>query len=173
MTKRQLLSATVGLFLIVAVVSFAFLLSANLAPTKEIPTVEIDIDSIPLGTYQVLEWKNKPVAIFRPSSENLTDLSMLTSESLHKTPLPQEPKVFVYYLVSTKLSCSLVHAPKHASPKAIADNPLKWQGGFFDPCHYGEWDYAGRAVNVYDKYDDLPDLYAPKFLITHGKVRLL
>jgi Rieske Fe-S protein len=174
MTKRRLLATTVGLFFTFAVVALAIILSASLAPSKEKAVVEIDINSIPIGTYQVREWKNKPVGIFRPSSENLADLRKLTSKSLHKVPVPPTSQIYVYYLQSTNRGCGLVHAPKHASPKAIgsSEDPLKWQGGFYDPCHYGEWDYAGRAISVYDIYDGLPDLYAPKFRITNGMVRL-
>src|SRR5947207_3099914 len=43
----------------------------------------------------------------------------------------------------------------HASIGAPRNAPERlWQGGFYDPCHLGEWDYAGRAIRQYLDQDE-------------------
>lgn len=136
---------------------------------KEKPVTRISM--IKPGTFKVILLDNKPVAIFRPTESNIKDLIAVSPSAFNKTKVPLNPKVFIYYLESTYKGCGLTRAPIDANPKAIyASKSLKWPGGFFDMCHYGEWDYAGRAVQVYDQHAGLPDLKVPEYAIREDSI---
>ena len=165
------------LFLSVALIVSGLLLVpfvSNYFPFSRKEPTAILIASIQSGTYKTIVWEQKPVAIFRPTEAIIKELVVLTPKTLNHRDIPAHPEVFVYYLISSHRGCRLTHAPRGASPKAIGmAEKLKWTGGFFDPCHYGEWDYAGRAISVYDIYSSLPDLKTPKYSVENGSVFLL
>lgn len=136
---------------------------------KKKPVTRISL--IKPGTFTVILLNNKPVALFRPTASNIEDLIAITPKAFNNTNVPRNPKVFIYYLEGTYKGCGLTHAPINASPKAIsASKSLKWPGGFFDMCHYGEWDYAGRAIKVYDHHTGLPDLKVPQYKISGDSI---
>jgi hypothetical protein len=49
-----------------------------------------------------------------------------------------------------------------------------WPGGYFDPCRFGEWDYAGRAIKQYADQDAarlrMADLDVPDFELREQNV---
>jgi hypothetical protein len=159
----------------VAVAAFPFL--ASLYPSSVVGSryLEVQIFEIPLGSYKVVEWNNLPIAIVRPSPEMLKHLKENTSRTWSSLPIGGDEKVFVIAIVSTYKKCGLQHEGK-ASNRFAED--VHWPGGFVDPCHFGEWDYAGRALKLYPKMEGhmrLDDLAVPRYeLIRDGTViRLL
>jgi len=49
-----------------------------------------------------------------------------------------------------------------------------WQGGYRNPCRFGEWDYAGRAIKQYADQDArllwMADLDVPDFEIREDHI---
>jgi len=75
-------------------------------------------------------------------------------------PLCPDPEA----LVSPADGCEVEPVPKGADRYA----PVRpWQGGYHDPCRFGEWDYAGRAIKQYADQDarllQMADLDVPDF----------
>ena len=165
MNNRRLFLLALGIvsFLALGLVATPFVSSMYPLAAKKDQVTRISL--IKPGTFKVILLNNKPVAIFHPTASNIKDLIDLTPRAFNNTEVLRNPKVFIYYLESTYKGCGLTHAPINASPKAISPSNLKWPGGFMDMCHYGEWDYAGRAIEVYDQHAGLPDLKVPQYAI--------
>jgi Rieske Fe-S protein len=118
----------------------------TLSPSRAVtpPYVDVPLRSIQPGSFVVVEVGDKPYAVVRLTSEMLSDLRSQTPDTWSQRPIPAGTKaILVSALVSTNLGCGLMHAPK-GEPRPL--HSFKWLGGFYDPCHYGEWDYAGRAL---------------------------
>jgi ubiquinol-cytochrome c reductase iron-sulfur subunit len=94
----------------------------------------------------------------------LDDLRAQTVHTWSQRPIPADrPAFFVYSLKTPTLGCVAVYAPRGAfryAPERV------WQGGFYDPCHFAEWDYAGRTIKQYPDQDAsmrAADLEVPAF----------
>ena len=78
------------------------------------------------------------------------------------------PTMQLYFRGSTKLGCYVKHAP----PGFFGDD---WQGGWWDYCHWGAWDYAGRFVPEVNGYSDqrLENLIRPPSVEWQDEVAIL
>ncbi|MBL4638790.1 MAG: ubiquinol-cytochrome c reductase iron-sulfur subunit [Proteobacteria bacterium] len=117
--------------------------------------VEVDISKLELGQLMTIEWRGKPVWIYRRTPETVTDLT-LQNDSLkdpESTVSKQQPdycvnesrsireELMVLVGVCTHLGCSPTYRPELA-PEDLGP---EWKGGFFCPCHGSRFDLAGRV----------------------------
>ena len=162
--RRALLAALlVGVGVSVGVV---FLVTESPMPSsnKLVPYLDIPVRGIPVGVPWFFTWNDAPFALVRTNGKMLDDLQAQTIHTWSQRPIPADrPAFFVYSLVSPVLGCVARHAAKGAfryAPERL------WQGGFYDPCHFAEWDYAGRAIRQYPDQDEsmrVADLVVPAF----------
>ncbi|MEC9314484.1 MAG: ubiquinol-cytochrome c reductase iron-sulfur subunit [Pseudomonadota bacterium] len=117
--------------------------------------VEVDISKLESGQLLTVEWRGKPVWIFRRSPEALANLETL-DDSLrdpNSQVASQQPEycqndtrsirdeLMVLVGICTHLGCS----PTYRPDLAPADLGADWKGGFFCPCHGSRFDLAGRV----------------------------
>ncbi len=117
--------------------------------------VEVDISKLESGQLLTVEWRGKPVWIFRRSPEALTNLESLndTLRDPASQVATQQPEycqndtrairdeLMVLVGICTHLGCSPTYRPELAP----ADLGEDWKGGFFCPCHGSRFDLAGRV----------------------------
>lgn len=117
--------------------------------------VEVDISKLEMGQLLTVEWRGKPVWIFRRSQEVLTNLETLDDRlrdpsSDVSTQQPEycqndtraiRDELMVLVGICTHLGCSPTYRPELA-PADLGEN---WKGGFFCPCHGSRFDLAGRV----------------------------
>lgn len=117
--------------------------------------VEVDISKLETGQLLTVEWRGKPVWIFRRSPEVLTNLESLndTLRDPSSEVATQQPEycqndtrsirdeLMVLVGICTHLGCSPTYRPELA-PADLGEN---WKGGFFCPCHGSRFDLAGRV----------------------------
>lgn len=117
--------------------------------------VEVDISKLETGQLLTVEWRGKPVWIFRRSAEVLTNLESLDDRlrdpsSEVATQQPEycqnetrsiRDELMVLVGICTHLGCSPTYRPELA-PADLGEN---WKGGFFCPCHGSRFDLAGRV----------------------------
>ncbi|TMH01939.1 MAG: hypothetical protein E6H79_14695 [Betaproteobacteria bacterium] len=148
--RHRIAAVTVGLGLCVA----ALLLAGRWLPAADAPVRDLSIRlaDVPPGVPKMFEWNGAPF-------EHTWNLRGIPAE---------QPPLFVYSLVSPVLGCVIQYAPKGA-PRYAPER--QWQGGFYDPCQFAEWDFAGRAVRQYPDQEPtmrVPDLDVPSFEIEGG-----
>jgi ubiquinol-cytochrome c reductase iron-sulfur subunit len=136
--------------------------------------IDVRVDDMPAGSIRILRLNDRPVVIVRTTRAMLDDLRAQTSHTWNQRPIADTaPAFFVLSGLSSAGGCRVVHAPKGAA--RYAPERL-WQGGFYDPCRFGEWDYAGRAIRQYDDQAEAmrrPDLEQPAFeLKGHATLRV-
>jgi ubiquinol-cytochrome c reductase iron-sulfur subunit len=117
--------------------------------------VEVDISKLEMGQLLTVEWRGKPVWIFRRSSETLSDLGTLNDKlrDPNSETASQQPDycqnsgrairddLMVLVGICTHLGCSPTYRPELGPADLGAD----WKGGFFCPCHGSRFDLAGRV----------------------------
>ena len=117
--------------------------------------VEVDISKLEVGQLLTIEWRGKPVFVFRRSEETLSALANLKTElrDPHSEELGQQPSyckndlrsirqdLMVLVGICTHLGCAPTYRPEFA-PEDLGPD---WQGGFFCPCHGSTFDLAGRV----------------------------
>ena len=117
--------------------------------------VEVDISKLEVGQLLTIEWRGKPVFVFRRSEETLSALANLKTElrDPHSEELGQQPiyckndlrsirqDLMVLVGICTHLGCAPTYRPELA-PEDLGPD---WQGGFFCPCHGSTFDLAGRV----------------------------
>jgi ubiquinol-cytochrome c reductase iron-sulfur subunit len=117
--------------------------------------VEVDISKLESGQLLTVEWRGKPVWIFRRSPEALSNLESLndTLRDPASEVATQHPEycqndtrairdeLMVLVGICTHLGCSPTYRPELA-PADLGDD---WKGGFFCPCHGSRFDLAGRV----------------------------
>lgn len=161
-TRRNLLIATgvVGAFGVVgAAVPFisSFQPSAR-AKTAGAP-VDVDISKIDNepGMRMIVQWRGKPVWIFKRTKEQLAALPSLDSklrdpksDNPDQTPafakneartITGKENIAVIVGVCTHLGCSPSFVPEMLPQ--VYDS--EWKGGFYCPCHQSRFDLAGRV----------------------------
>jgi len=111
-------------------------------------------------------------AFVRTTDAMLDDLRAQSTHTWNLRPIaPGRPSFFVYSLVSPADGCEVEHVPLGADRYA----PVRpWQGGYRNPCRFGEWDYAGRAIKQYADQDArllwMADLDVPDFEIREDHI---
>ena len=127
-------------------------------------SLTLHLDDLPPGQPRRFEWNGAPYAVVRTTDAMLADLRAHTVHTWNQREIPDErPALFVYSLLSPVFGCIVEHAPP-GTPRYAPER--EWQGGFYDPCHFAEWDYAGRAVRQYPDQEPtmrVPDLDVPAF----------
>jgi ubiquinol-cytochrome c reductase iron-sulfur subunit len=117
--------------------------------------VEVDISKLEPGQRMIVEWRGKPVWIFRRTPEQLGALPGLDgrlrdpqSENADQTPAfaknearSIKPELAVIVGVCTHLGCSPLYVPEMLPQPFDAE----WKGGFYCPCHQSRFDLAGRV----------------------------
>ena len=117
--------------------------------------VEVDLSDIPPGGNKTVEWRGKPVWIFRRTPAMLAALQghddELVDPQSKKDQQPAyarnaaralKPEVFVAVGICTHLGCSPSTAPAGVANPSL---PADWPGGFLCPCHGSTFDGAGRV----------------------------
>jgi len=113
-----------------------------------------DIANLQPGELKVVEWRGKPVWIFRRSKEMLDSLkgigARLSDPASKASEQPDyatneyrsaKPELMVMEGVCTHLGCS----PQLKSAEAKGEMGADWTGGFYCPCHGSKFDFAGRV----------------------------
>lgn len=121
--------------------------------------VEVDISTLKAGEKIIVEWRGKPVWIFKRTPEMLETLKALEPELAdpmskrtdYPTPkwaqntdrAPEDHKdILVVVGICTHLGCSPVDKFNAGPQPSLPDN---WGGGFFCPCHGSTFDYSARV----------------------------
>ncbi len=121
--------------------------------------VEVDISKIDNepGMRIIVQWRGKPVWIFKRTPEQLGALPTLdsrlrdpNSDNPEQTPAfarnqarSIKPELAVIVGICTHLGCVPGFVPE------MLPQPFdpKWQGGFYCPCHQSRFDLAGRVYS--------------------------
>jgi ubiquinol-cytochrome c reductase iron-sulfur subunit len=171
--RRFLTNATTvvgSLGAIVVAIPFISSMSPSAEAQAAGAPVEVDISKLETGQLLTIEWRGKPVWIFRRSEETLATLANLTAElrDPHSEELAQQPDcckndsrsiredLMVLVGICTHLGCAPTYRPELAPEDLGAD----WQGGFFCPCHGSKFDLAGR---VYQSVPAPTNLVVPPY----------
>jgi ubiquinol-cytochrome c reductase iron-sulfur subunit len=137
--------------------------------------VEVDISAIKPGEKLTVEWRGKPVWIFRRTPEQLEALtkdqnqladpqserkqSELTPVYARNINRSIKPEVMVAVGICTHLGCSPVDKFQTGGQASL---PEDWHGGFLCPCHGSTFDMAGRVYKNKPAPDNLevpPHMY--------------
>ncbi len=130
--------------------------------------VQVDISALKPGDKLTVEWRGKPVWIFRRTPEQVAALPKVDGEladpkSLRKpdelTPAYArnegrsiKPEYFVGVGICSHLGCSPSDKLTPGPQPSLPDN---WQGGFLCPCHGSTFDLAGRVFKNKPAPDNL------------------
>ena len=123
--------------------------------------VDVDISKIDNepGMRMIVQWRGKPVWIFKRTQEQLALLPSLDSQlrdpksdNLDQTPafakneartIVGKENIAVIVGVCTHLGCSPLFVPEMLPQ--VYDS--EWKGGFYCPCHQSRFDLAGRVFS--------------------------
>ena len=119
--------------------------------------VDVDISKIDNepGMRMIVQWRGKPVWIFKRTPDQLSALAGLdgrlrdpASDNPDQTPAfaknasrAIKPELAVIVGICTHLGCSPLYVPE-LLPQAFDS---EWKGGFYCPCHQSKFDLAGRV----------------------------
>jgi ubiquinol-cytochrome c reductase iron-sulfur subunit len=157
--KRRFLTAAASVVGGAGAVAVAVPFVSSMLPSAKAEAagapVEVDISKLEIGQLLTVEWRGKPVWIFRRSPEALDNLKTL--EASLRDPksevASQQPEycqndtrsirdeLMVLVGICTHLGCSPTYRPEMGPADLGAD----WKGGFFCPCHGSRFDLAGRV----------------------------
>ena len=137
--------------------------------------VEVDISAVKPGEKLTVEWRGKPVWIFRRTPEQLealtkdqdeladpkserkpSEFTPLYARNIHRSI---KPEVMVAVGICTHLGCSPVDKFQTGAQPSLPDD---WHGGFLCPCHGSTFDMAGRVYKNKPAPDNLevpPHMY--------------
>ncbi len=147
--------------------------------------VEVDISAIKPGEKLTVEWRGKPVWIFRRTPEQLEALtkaedqladpkserkqSELTPAYARNINRSIKPEVMVAVGICTHLGCSPVDKFQEGAQPSL---PEDWHGGFLCPCHGSTFDMAGRVYKNKPAPDNLevpPHMYLSETRLLIGE----
>lgn len=163
MTLRRILLVSALLAATVAWVLFVWWMTG--LEHKEAAYLDIDLWDVPAGSPKFYTFQRTPLALVRTTDEMLDDLEAQTVHTWSRRAIEAgRPSFFIHSLVGPADGCVLEEVPRGADRYAPG---RPWQGGYRDPCRFGEWDYAGRAIRQYADQDPqllrMPDLEVPDF----------
>mgnify|MGYP003636514857 CR=1 FL=1 len=157
--KRRFLTNATTVVGSIGAVAVAIPFISSMSPSAKAQAagapVEVDISKLEIGQLLTIEWRGKPVWIFRRSEEILSTLTTQEDQlrDPHSDEQDQQPSccknatrairddLMVVVGICTHLGCSPTYRPELAP----ADLGSDWQGGFFCPCHGSKFDLAGRV----------------------------
>lgn len=172
--KRRFLTAAASVVGGAGAIAVAIPFVASVAPSAKAEAagapVLVNISQLEVGQLLTVEWRGKPVWIYRRSQAVLEALPTLTDElrDPNSQVASQQPEycqnetrsirdeVMVLVGICTHLGCSPTYRPELA-PEDLGD---AWKGGFFCPCHGSKFDLAGR---VYDGVPAPINLEVPQY----------
>jgi ubiquinol-cytochrome c reductase iron-sulfur subunit len=146
--------------------------------------VEVDVSTLAPGEKRVVEWRGKPVWVFRRTPEQLATLekdeAQLADPNSERTayPTPEyaknrhrsiKPEIFVAVGICTHLGCS---PGDKLTPGPQPSLPDDWLGGFLCACHGSTFDMAGRVFSNKPAPDNLeipPHYYASDTVLVVGE----
>ena len=181
LSNKRTLSYVLGLFgvgVMVAIlgVFFGYLGPSDAARPKEVAEIHIEeIRAIPQGDFVRVIGPDGIAFVFKPTPEILEELPLL-DDSVFDPEIEsyvEELGVFIYWGISTRFGCLLLHAPRGS-----LEHFPNWPGGFYDPCHDSSYDYAGRTLSdpnlSYARFvKEVSNLYVPEVSIHRdGMVRM-
>ncbi|MDD3650074.1 ubiquinol-cytochrome c reductase iron-sulfur subunit [Immundisolibacter sp.] len=155
--RRRLLAGTAGALGGVGLAATAVPFISSMQPSAKTQAagapVEVDISKLAPGELMVVEWRRRPVWVFRRTQEELDNLAKVPADALRdpdsaeseqppyaKNPHRSiKPEYLVMLGVCTHLGCS---PQLRAEPGELGAD---WLGGFLCPCHGGRYDLAGRV----------------------------
>lgn len=157
--KRRFLTAAASVVGGAGAIAVAIPFVVSVAPSAKAEAagapVLVDISQLEVGQLLTVEWRGKPVWIYRRSPEVLKALPTLSDELRDpgSEVASQQPEycqndtrsirdeVMVLVGICTHLGCSPTYRPELA-PEDLGE---AWKGGFFCPCHGSKFDLAGRV----------------------------
>jgi len=114
--------------------------------------VEQDISKLKPGQTINIEWRGKPVMVYRRDEGELETLKAITERLRDpESKVDQQPEyctnayrsirpeIGVIVAICTHLGCSPKYRPE---PDSVGDD---WPGGLYCPCHGSKFDLAGRV----------------------------
>ena len=159
--RRRFLTATTAVVGAIDVGAAAMPFVASWKPSARAQTagapVEVDIgklDNEP-GMRMIVQWRGKPVWIFKRTPDQLKVLPTLDSRLRDpKSDNPEQtpgfaknesraikPEIAVIVGICTHLGCVPGYVPEMLPQPFDSD----WKGGFYCPCHQSRFDLAGRV----------------------------
>lgn len=135
------------------------------------------------GMRMIVQWRGKPVWIFKRTPEQISTLASLdgrlvdpASDNVAQTPdfakneaRALRPEVAVIVGICTHLGCSPTTKLQPGPQPSLPDD---WQGGFLCPCHGSTFDMAGRVYKNKPAPDNLQvprHMYAGDSKLVIGK----
>jgi Rieske Fe-S protein len=128
---------------------FAYALLASMSPGAHTKAQYATIVLIPEDR-QGQKWWNfrvheRSLWIVFPEARDMAALRSLDARIAKPAhpPFVRDAEAWAFWGESTHLGCWVVYRPD------LGDLQRHWphgHGGLVDPCHYGQWDMAGRAV---------------------------
>lgn len=154
--RRWLTTASItgGAGLVATSVPFA----ASMAPSERAKAlgapVAVNVQDLAPGAIRTVEWRGKPVFVFRRTPQMLASLpahdALLADPISRRSIQPPDAvnptrslrsEIGVIEAVCTHLGC----VPTYRPEPGAADLGAGWPGGFFCPCHGSRFDLAGRV----------------------------
>jgi ubiquinol-cytochrome c reductase iron-sulfur subunit len=130
--------------------------------------VEVDISALKAGEKMTVEWRGKPVWIFKRSPEQLAALAKndaqladpkserkpgeLTPPYARNEGRSIKPEIMVAVGICSHLGCSPSDKFQLGAQPSLPDD---WTGGFLCPCHGSTFDMAGRVFKNKPAPDNL------------------
>ena len=159
--RRRFLTATTAVVGAVGVgfAAVPFLSSWKPSARAQVAGAPVDVNISKLenepGMRMIVQWRGKPVWIFKRSPEQLAALPTLDerlrdpkSDNADQTPAfaknearSIKPDVAVIVGICTHLGCVPGYVPEMLPQPFDAS----WKGGFYCPCHQSRFDLAGRG----------------------------
>ena len=161
--RRRFLTATTAVVGAVGVgfAAVPFVTSWKPSARAQVAGAPVDVDISKLenepGMKMNVQWRGKPVWIFKRSQEQLAALPSLDnrlkdpkSDNPDQTPAfaknearAIKPDIAVIVGICTHLGCVPGYVPEMLPQPYDA----AWKGGFFCPCHQSRFDLAGRVFD--------------------------
>lgn len=173
-----MLRTTVKLMVMIAVLSFAWVLFGSL-PERSRETSEVvrfDVADMQPGDYRLVEWQKKPLFIVYRKPE--WEAALIAADgSLYHDPVSSESLQmasavnplrsaqsgwFVTLGLGTGMGCTLVFSEPNINATGIAA-----AGGFTDGCDQSRYDLAGRA---YVGQQAKRNTVVPKWSLVNGEI---
>ena len=147
-------------------------------------SVEVDISAIAPGEKLIVEWRGRPIWIFRRTEQQLASLEEIESRLADPNsdrrayPTPEyaknrhrsiKPEYLIAIGICSHLGCSPV---TRLTPGPQPSLPNDWPGGFLCPCHGSTFDVAGRVFRNQPAPDNLeipPHYYVSDTVVVIGE----
>ena len=159
--RRRFLTATTAVVGAVGVgfAAVPFLASWKPSARAQVAGAPVDVNIAKLenepGMRMIVQWRGKPVWIFKRTPEQLAALPTLDdrlrdpkSDNPEQTPAfaknearAIKPDIAVIVGICTHLGCVPGYVPEMLPQPFDA----QWKGGFYCPCHQSRFDLAGRV----------------------------